>query len=266
MSSFKSLFLVPLLWTGLLLAQPVSAKNDIQTIEKLGKQMSNIRLMLETYALLGMGIPYSHPDKILTQSITEYEGLLDELQHDYPKDTTIQTSVQNSRKAWKGLKHVLTTLKGKDKAALKKDALFFHANIHSIIKEMSADKAYLMHKNKIKHADLLNAAMEVGASARRLSSHYMMKLWKLDDPTIKTHWDQGIAIYEKSLATLKRSSYASDPTFKALLDTSAHALAYFKMLFGTGMGHMPTLVHKKAEKVYTDAMKMSSIIAASIAH
>ena len=264
MKKTKTFYYGLVVWAGLLYGQPLSAANDVQTIEKLGGQMSNIRLMLETYARIGMGVTYSDPDAILKKSIAEYEGVLNELEKEYPEDIPIQKSVTRSRTAWKELKEVLLSASaGGDKAVLKKKAQFFHDNIRSIIKEMAADKTHLIQTSGINNADKLNAAIEIGASARRLSAHYMMKLWKLPDPTIKKHWDKGVKIYGDSIALLEGSDYAKDPRFKTLLDGCKQTYRYFIMLFDIP-GGMPTLVHKKAEGAYDKAVEMTNIIASRI--
>jgi hypothetical protein len=237
-----------------------------KTILKLGGQMSNVRLMLETYALIGIGIPYSEPDKLLKSSIKEYEDLLAELEKRF-EDPVIRQGVHKSKTAWKPVKKALLTASANaDKEAMKKHAQFIHDNIRSVIKELASAKQYLLKKRQLKNSDMLNASIEIGASARRLSAHYMMRLWKLDDPTIEQHWKRGLEIYGESVERLKHSSFYQDAAFKKLLDRCSHELRYFTMLSSLKTRHVPTLVHKKAEGVYRQANEMSRIILSSMAH
>ena len=261
MRKLQNLFIMALF---VLMSSTVIQAGKIGIIEKnalkLGGQMSNVRLMLETYAMIGIGIPYSKPEELLKKSMAEYESVLNSLEKEF-KDEAIQSSIKRSRAAWKPVKEALLTAStSKDKELLKKEAQFVHDNIRSVIKELASSKKYLLQKAKLKNGDVLNASIEIGASARRLSSHYMMRLWKLPDPTIEKHWKNGLKIYNDSINTLKKSSFASDPSFKKYLDSTSRELRYFNMLDSMKSGHVPTLVHKKAEKVYREANEMSRII------
>jgi len=255
--------LISLIMLGTMTIQAADVKKNLETVVKLGGQMSNVRLMLETYSLLGMDIKYSDPKTILTKSMAEYETLLGDIEKNY-QDDAIKQSIVKSRAGWKPIKEALMTAMEKaDSKTLKTNAQFVHDNIRTVIKELANMKKFLLAKNKVEHAGNLNAAIEIGASARRLSSHYMMKLWKLDDPTIQKHWDNGIKIYGDSLAMLKSSTLVQDPNFKSLLSSCEHAYKYFMML-GSMQKGMPTLVHKKAESVYDKANKMQAIILSTI--
>jgi len=231
-----------------------------KSILNIGGQMSNVRLMLETYAMIGLGIPYSNPQEILKKSIAEYEGVLDSLEKNF-KDETILSSVKNSRAAWKPVKEALLTASGNtDKEVMKKQAQFVHDNIRSVIKELASAKKYLLKKSALKNGDILNASIEIGASARRLSSHYMMRIWKLDDPTIEKHWKNGLKIYNESIKLLENSTFAKDPSFNKYLTACSHKLKYFNMIDKLKSNHVATLVHKNAEKVYSEANEMSRLI------
>jgi len=240
-----------------------NANSDIDTVGRLGGQMSTVRLMLEVYSLVGMDIKYSNPGKILNKSIAEYEALISYLETHY-KDDAIKQSIARSKKKWIEFKEaLLTSTTLKDKAKLKEMALFVHAHTRGIIVELSTMKKYLLTKQKSPEVKYLNAAIEIGASARRLSAHYMMKCWKLDDPTIEKHWNNGVKIYSDSIKLLKSSSFSSDPKFEALLKSSERGLKYFIML-GQMQKAMPTLVHKKAKDIYNESIKMQETIKSTI--
>ncbi len=232
----------------------------IQGVLDAGAQMSNVRLMLEAYVLTGVGIHYSNPKELLKRSINSYEKTLKIFETTF-KNPTIQESVKKSYTAWVPVKKVLETIMtgGGAPDEMKKGGLFVHDHIRSIIKGMSAIKKVLLTQSKIKNADALNAAIEIGASARRLSSHFMMRMWKLDDPTIEKHWKNGIKIYGDSLLILKKSPFASDPEIQKLLKESEKDYQYFKMKWSMGTSG-GTLIHKKAEKIYEDSRKMTEII------
>ncbi len=235
-------------------------KKNLDAVLGFGGQMSNIRAMLETYSLLGMNVSFRHPDEKLKASILEYETLLDTVEKDF-QDEFIQKSVAKSRVAWKPVNKALhTALEHVGKESMKDNAIFIHGNIRSVIKEMSAMKKYLLDKMKVKNSDNLNASIEIGASARRLSSHYMMRLWDLDDPTIEEHWNNGVKIYTNSVAILKKSSFVKDPVFKKLLDDCDIKLKYFKIVGDLPDLKTPALINKSAEDVFNNANKMSEII------
>jgi len=232
----------------------------IQGILDAGAQMSNVRLMLEVYALTGLGIHYSNPKEILKRSINSYEKTLKTFETTF-KNPAIQDSAKKSYAAWTPVKKVLETIiaGGGAPNEMKKGGLFVHNHIRAIIKGMSSIKKVLLAQSKIKNIKALNAAIEIGASARRLSSHFMMRMWKLDDPTIEKHWNNGVKIYGDSLALLKKSPFASDPEMQKLLKESEKDYQYFKMKWGMGTSG-GTLIHKKAEKIYIDSQKMEKII------
>jgi len=90
---------------------------------------------------------------------------------------------------------------------------------------MEAMKAYMVTQVKFPEISALNAAIEIDASARRLSAHYAMAMWDLPDPTIEAHWQKGVAIYAKSLQVLKKSPLVADASFEKSLRTTQKMLA-----------------------------------------
>ena len=143
---------------------------------------------------------------------------------------------------------------------MQKEVLFIHGNIRSIIKELALIKKHILGQMNAKYSKELNAAIEIGASANRLSAHYIMKMWKVNDPTIQQHWDKGIKIYSDSVEVLKMSSFYKDKTFKDLLDKTSKSLKYFKMLATMEGFAAPSLVTMKSTKALADAKKMIKII------
>ncbi len=235
-------------------------QNSINAILDLGKQMSNMRNMLESYALIATKVSYKSPDKRLQQGIAEYESTIDRMDKNF-KDEEISNDVKISREAWQPVKTaLLTALKDNNADRLKEEGLYIHGNIRTVIKEMETMKKYLLEKEKIKNGAELNAAIEIAASSQRLSAHYMMKMWDLDDPTIQKHWDKGAKIYADSIKLLKASSYYKDPEFKKLLDNTETQLNYFLTVVMFDGKFVPVLVHDKAQKAYKSANKMAEII------
>ena len=239
-------------------------ETQLQVILDLGGQMSNVRLMLESYALVGAGIPYSNPKDILKQSMKDYESLIEQISKEF-QDKEIQESITKSKKAWIPVKKALNTIYKDTKVSIMKTkAIFIHDNIRSVIRELEYMKSYFLAKTHIDNTKNLNASIEIGASARRLSAHYMMKMWKLKDDTIKKHWDKGVKIYSNSIDILKKSSFIEDPEFNKLLNESQKELRYFIMLEKFKSKQLPTLVHKKAEKVFNNVNRMNEIILSKI--
>lgn len=233
---------------------------SIDAILDIGNEMSQMRNMLETYAMIATGVKYRLPQKRLEKSMKEYEGLIAHLGKEFP-DSEIQSSLEKSQKAWKPLKKsMLTAFEEPDSNRMRKEGLFIHSHIRSVIKELAGMKRYLLDKEKFENGKELNAAIEIGASSQRLSSHYMMKMWGLPDPTIQKHWDDGVRIYSDSIQILKESKYYQDGRFRKLLKSTEKALKYFQTVFSLEGDYMPVIVHKKAEEVYQAADEMSRMI------
>jgi len=239
-------------------------KSSINAILDLGKQMSNMRNMLESYALIATKVSYKSPDKRLQKGIAEYESTIETMDKNF-KDPEIVESVKISREAWKPVKiALLTALKDNSAERLREEGLFIHGNIRTVIKELANMKKYLLTKEKIKNGKELNAAIEIAASSQRLSAHYMMKMWDLNDPTIQKHWDNGVKIYTDSIKILKESSHYKDPEFKKLLDNTEAQLNYFLTVVMFDGKFVPVLVHAKAQEAYNSANKMGEIILSKI--
>jgi len=254
----KKLTLVVILGFSSLGAAEV--KSSVDAILSLGEQMSNVRKMLETYALIATEVSYKSPSERLKVSMSEYESLIADMEKNF-KDKEIQESVTKSHEGWKPVKAaLLTALENNDAKRLEQEGLFIHANIRTVIKELGNMKKFLLTKEKIKNSELLDASIEISASARRLSAHYMMKMWDINDPTIEEHWNEGIQIYTDSIKTLKASSFYKDEAFKKLLDASEKQLSYFSTLWMFSDKFVPVIVQERADSAYNDANDMSRII------
>lgn len=232
----------------------------VDAILDIGKEMSQMRNMLETYALIATNVKYKLPKKRLKKSIQEYESLIARLRREF-SDPEIQASLDRSKRAWQPLKKsLLTAFEKPDPDRMRREGLFIHSHIRSVIKELAGMKRYLLQKEKIENGKELNAAIEIAASSQRLSAHYMMKMWGLPDPTIQKHWDNGVRIYSNSIQILRESKYYQDERFRKLLKSTERALKYFQTVFSLGDDYMPVIVHKKAEEAYQAANEMSRMI------
>jgi len=241
-------------------AEAKANEKSLKAILDLGKEMSDMRNMLETYALIANKVSYKLPKTRLEKKMKGYEVLITRLGKEFP-DPDIQSSLERSKKAWKPLKKsLLTAFEKPDPAQMTKEGLFIHSHIRSVIKELASMKRYLLEKEKFKNGKELNAAIEIAASSQRLSAHYMMKMWGLPDPTIQKHWDNGVRIYSDSIKILKESKYYRNDQFKKLLDSTEKQLKYFKTVFSLGDEYMPVIVHNRAEKAYQTANEMSRMI------
>lgn len=240
-------------------------KNDLDAALALGTEMSNVRAMLENYTAIGAKIIYKNPKGRLNQNIQDHESLLDNLANSFQDPFVIKT-VKESKIAWGPIREaLLTTQTEADSSKMRKSAQFIHDNIRSVIKKLSLLKKYFLEKSNFKNTDELNAAIEIAASARRLSAHYMMAMWKLPDPTIKKHWNQGIKIYSDSIAILKKSSFNRKTDFRLLLKSLEKILKYLVMASPTNEAEtfIPSIVHKKCDKAFNAGNKMVKIISSS---
>jgi len=259
---FLTLFLSIFLFGSLLNASKIDDKT--KSILELGKEMSNMRDLLGIYTSIGVGIQYKKPKNRLLNGIKEYEDVLSNIKSKH-NDKPIQISIVKSKKAWAPVKKALMTANSNvSRDEMRKEALFIHANIRSVIKELAAMKAYLLSNINTKYGAELNAAIEIGASANRLSAHYMMKIWKLDDPTIEKHWNNGVKIYTDSIKILKSSKFYSNEEFKQELDKAEKILTYFIMLADLNSFAAPALVTMKSNKSLKNAQLMTKIILKSI--
>ena len=238
--------------------------SDIQTNKKtildMGLEMSQMRDMLEAYIMVGAGITYKNPKERLIKGISHYEALLKEVASRHLDDEEIQESIKTSFQAWEPVKNAMNlAVSGADLQKLKEGAIFVHGNIRTVIKEMAYIKNHLLEISDLPNKEALNASIEIAASARRLSAHYMMDLWHLDDPTIERHWEKGLSIYAKSLDTLAHTSYMNNPTFKKLFLQCKKYHRYFTKM-GKKAKIYSILIDKKSYIAYKKAKKMSEII------
>jgi len=240
--------------------QASELKKSLNTILELGGEMTNMRHLLEMYALIATNVNYKAPEKKLLKGILEYEGTIDAIEKGY-KDKEIIDSIKASREAWKPVKKaLLTAMKDHSAERMMKEGVFIHANIRSVIKELAKMKRYLLDKDKPKDREEINAVLEIDASSQRLAAHYMMKMWGLPDPTIQEHWDNGIRIYSESVKVLKASHYYKDHKFKKLLNSTEKNLKYFKIVMTFDDKFVPVVVQEKTDDVCKTAGKMGDIV------
>jgi len=238
-------------------------QNDRDAIRAMGAQMSHMRHLLEIYSLIGSGVSYKNPKKRLEVMIWDYEKTIEVIKKRYKNDKFIQNSLKKAQKAWIPLKKEFEEVLGDDKPhqeMIRKDAIFIHNNIRDVIKEMEAIKNHLVKISKNRDNEILNAAIEVSASARRLSSHYMMKMWRLPDPTIEKHWDRGAEIFKKSLETLEKSKFMKNPEFAKELAKAKKAYKYILTIYSFKGKYMPVAIQDKANIAYKAGMNMVKII------
>ena len=240
---------VPLWATG------QSIQSPIEGIMATGKQIAQVRFMLEVYSSIGAGIKYQTPKKKLKNAINAYEETVESLQKNM-NDPAIQTAVQKSLSAWPPVKKaLLTALEERDSNAMKKEALFVHENIRTVIKEMEVMKDLFLKKANTPKVREINAGIEIAASARRLSSHYMLKMWEVPDPTIQKHWDNGMTKYHTAITTLQKSPAINDPKIAVWLKTCAKEYGFFQTVIGFDR-YVPVLVQRHAQKAYEAAGKI----------
>ena len=244
-------------------AQALEIKTPLKAVEALGHEMSEMRHMLETFVMIGSGVSYKLPKEQLKTSINLYEDVIAGMEKGFTDDV-IQKQIAMGRKGWAPVKQALEiSLQDKpSREAMKKKAIFVHGNIRTVIKAMEAMKAHMVTQAKFSAIKELNAAIEIDASARRLSAHYAMAMWKLPDPTIEKHWQKGVAVYTQSLKILEKSLFADDPAFAKNLKITQKMLASFNMMHDMAMGGVftPAILQKRANKTSQAAMQMVKII------
>ena len=258
----RTVILISISSVSLYPMEKVVINSNTDVIKAMGAQMSHMRHMLEIYSLIGTGVTYKDPEKRLNMMIKNYEKTIKLISDKYKKDKVVQKDVAKAQKAWKPLKIELNkALSGKEsEKELKKGAMFVHNNIRNVIKEMENIKNHFVEINGSKDIKELNAAIEVAASARRLSAHYMMKMWKLPDPTIEKHWNKGVEIFKKSLDILAKSKFIKNPEFKKQWNTADKSLKYILFINKSKNKYMPVIVQDRADKAYNAGIKMAEYV------
>ncbi len=235
-------------------------EKNTEAILKIGQNMASIRGMLEAYSMITAKIKYKVPKEKLKKDIAEYESLISYLAKSYKKDKVIKKYLQIEKSAWAKIKPtIMSAFDTNNIDEMKKSILFIHGNIRKVLRGLEDIKAHIIKKYDIANEKELNAAIEIGASAKRLSAHYMMKMLNVNDPTIDQHWKKGVKIYSDSIAILKASKYYKNPKFKTLLDDAQRMLKYFETMYSLKK-YMPVVFKKKAEHVVQESQEMLSIV------
>jgi len=231
--------------------------NDIDAVISLGEQISSIRSMLGDYIIIGTKIKFKNPSERLKASIEKYDATLELLNKKYSSDAYIQKILKESQVTWKPIKDKLLQATTIDKETMRKEAQFVHDNIRNIIISMEKIQEHLLKNISSVNSIELKSAIDISTASHLLSAHYMMKMWKLSDPTIITHWDRGIATYQKSIDTLKKSSHYKNVEFKGWLDETESIVEYLIMSFSMiETNASPSIVFNKCETVYEVSNKM----------
>ncbi len=236
--------------------------HKVDAILALGAEISYVRAMLENYITTGAKIVFKNPRKRLKEEIEAHDALLKTLKNSF-KDPQVQQRVTEGIAAWSPVKKALQTVEGTvDRAQMRAQAQFVHDNIRAVIKNLEALKNIFLAQTKIAHQKELNASIEIAASARRLSAHYMMAMWKLPDPTIQKHWDQGVKIWADAIALLKRSDFYKDSAFKASLNDSETILKHMSIYMSIAQSgtFTPAIVHKACERAFEDGQALAKKI------
>ena len=261
----KKLLILIVCTTMLISAQSdkITIKSDQDAIVYLGGELSNIRGMLEMYAQLGCRITYKlpNPKEKLKALLVEFDSLMDALDVKYSNDTLILDTTKEARNFWSPVKSVIVKALAQDMDTdlIKAKTIYIHNNIRSTIKNISKMKAHLVKTSKIKYAEEINAVLEIGASARRLSAHYMMRTLNVDDPTIEKHYKKGLSIYKSSLALLTASTFSKDAKVAEYLKFFKKRLLYFEYIWQV-KALTPVLMSKWSYDVYKKTNELAKFI------
>jgi hypothetical protein len=242
----------------------VEIKTPSDAVRAMGHEMSEMRHMLETYAMIGTDVTFQLPKEKLKSSIALYEEVIAAMEKTFTDDA-VKKQIIIGRKGWAPVKGALVASLRANKPSpdeMKKGAIFIHGNIRKVIKAMETMKSYMLTKAQFKAINELNAVLEIDASARRLSAHYAMAMWELPDPTIEAHWKKGIKIYRDSLALLEKSSFMENKIFLEQLKIAKKELNTLTMMYRMGKNKhfVPAMIQVSADKVCDAAIKMTTIV------
>ncbi len=246
-----------LLIVGLMMPLGASAGNAGHAVLSIGQELAGIRSALGLYCMAGMKVKYKDPHKRIAALAAHYEKTLQGIKKDFA-DPEIQKKIASSESAWAKLKPKMLSAKSQPDI-LKNNALFIHGHIRSVLKGLEEIKEILLSKADSVNASYINAAIEVGASSKRLSSHYMMKLWKLDDSTIDKHWKSGVKRYKDGIELLKNSPFAKKAAFREKIAFCEKELAFFEMMYQMGKG-VPTIIDSKSNRILKASQEMANAI------
>jgi len=126
-------------------------KTPLDAVQALGHEMSEMRHMLETFAMIGTGVSFKLPKEQLKTSLKLYEDVITGMEKGF-SDDAIQKQIAIGRKGWAPVKQALETSlqDNPDRAKMKEKAIFIHGNIRTVIKAMEAMKAHMLHKAQFK--------------------------------------------------------------------------------------------------------------------
>jgi len=108
-------------------------KTPLDAVQALGHEMSEMRHMLETFAMIGTRVTFQLPKEQLKSSIDLYENVIANMEKAF-SDDAIQKQIVIGRKGWAPVKQALeaSLQKKLDRAILRKMAIFIHGNIRTI--------------------------------------------------------------------------------------------------------------------------------------
>ncbi len=234
-------------------------QTNLKSVLSIGEQMSSLIDMLEIYSLIGLGVTYDTPVKKLKNSITAYDMMLINLSSTY-RDETMQKSIEKTRLSWRKIRRALYgVLVLTDRRTMKLNAVYINEKLRIAIRELNEMKDYLLKSSGIKNKNILDAAILMGVSSKRLSSNYMMKVWGVEDPSIDKYWKKNMETFSRSLEYLKESSFTKDKEFGKYLKTSLREFRYFSVVY-TLQHKVPALVNRKAAIVTHSADNMIKTI------
>lgn len=234
-------------------------QTKLKSVLSIGEQMSSLIDMLEIYSLIGLGVTYGAPVKKLKNSITAYDMMLINLSSTY-KEKTMQKSIEKTRLSWRKIRRALYgVLVLTDRKTMKLNAVYINEKLRIAIKELNEMKDHLLKSAGIKNKKILDAAILMGVSSKRLSSNYMMKVWGVEDPSIDQYWEENMKTFSHSLKYLEESSFVKDEEFKQYLKTSLREFGYFSVVY-TLQHKVPALVNRKAAIVTRSAGSMIKTI------
>ncbi len=217
-------------------------------------QRTQTQQLFKEYLMVGLSSSYKNPKKGLADAIVKYDKRIHQfdeyfkpLLSSHPKE---QKQVADALVIWKESKILLETTPTKD------NAVILEKNFIKIVK--------LLGKAKVLAKKSFAAVGMTGGLCRDplyMANVYLMKIWGIDMPDYKKKMEKYIAHFNSNLAKLKDYKGNNEETNRYIKD-SERAFMFFTFSYDSESVSIPTLISKKADKIFTNISTLKKLYGA----
>jgi len=234
-----------------------SIKTKQDAMIAIGLETANLNSILSLLCMNYMGVEYNNPHQRIQAIAKHYDETL-EAMHKGFESPDIRQNIDNLKAQWARSKDKILA-QFNNNTSQKIDARSVYDSIQTNLAELKKTQALFLEGFQTNHIADVNAAIEIGASAKQLSSLYLIKLCKLDNPTYDELWLKAVHRFQTGIATLKQSSLMHDKTFTTALTASEKHLHFFEMMKKMSRG-APVAIDKRSDQVLRLSTQMLKTI------